>query len=200
MKATNLVLTLIGFSAWTASAWTASATAPAPGQGFYLKVVGGNALLNGAVLRDNNTYDLGVTRSPYYDAGAYGDHPSPISISTQNASELLVSPTNPHPGPISGRLALVSDGVGDWTLSKAFPQSEGSWNVGPNRDGVMVKVVGWEFKDAIWGSGTVLRWADATSSGRWIAVKKIVDSDGFQFERWVIHWFEGMFDPDELLP
>ena len=171
------------------------AATPPPGQAFYLKVVGGNTLINGAVLRDNNTYDLGVTPPPYYNSPPYGDRPIPISISTTNASELLVSPTNPHPGPISGRLALVSDGAGDWTLSKAYPQSGGLWNVGPGRENAVVKVVGWEFKDAIWGGGaTVLRWTDATSSGRWIAVKSTVTPfEGAPYVRWVVHWFEGMY-------
>lgn len=169
-----------------------TAAAPTPGQAFYLKVVGGDALTSGAVLRDNNTYDLGVTPPPYYNNGGYGDHPSPISVSTENANELIVSPTNPHPGPISGRLALVSNGPGDWTLSKAFPQSDGTWNVGPGRESATVKVYGWEFKDAIWGSGTVLRWTDPTSSGRWIAVKNTINPpDGPSYVRWVIHWLEG---------
>lgn len=171
------------------------AAVPSPGQTFYLKVVGGNALINDSVLRDNNTYNLGVTPPPYYNNPPYGDHPTPISISTSNTSEFLISPTNPHPGPISGRLALVSDGAGDWILSKAFPQSGGGWNVGPGRDNVTVKVVGWEFKDAIWDCGaTVLRWADATSSGRWIAVKSTeTPFEGEPYVRWTVHWFEGMY-------
>ena len=168
------------------------AQAPPPGQPFYLKVVGGNTLINGAVLRNNNTYDFGVTPPPYYNSPPYGDHPIPISISTTNTSELLISPTNPHPGPVRARLALVSDGAGDWILAKAIPQSGGLWNVGPGRDNAVVKVVGWEFKAAIWGGATVLRWADATSSGRWIAVKSTVTpSDGAPYAKWVVHWFEG---------
>ncbi|KAF2111204.1 hypothetical protein BDV96DRAFT_666466 [Lophiotrema nucula] len=169
-----------------------SATAPPPGQTFYLKVVGGNTLTSGAVLRDNNTYDLGVTSPPYFDSLPYGDHPSPISVATDSSGELIVSPTNPHPGPISGRLALVSNSSGDWTLSKAFPQPGGIWNAGPDREDATVKTVGWEFRDATWGGGaTVLRWADASSSGRWIAVKKDVQLfEGAPYVRWVLHWVE----------
>jgi hypothetical protein len=189
MKVVNQVLAVLGLM--SASSYAA---APAPGQAFYLKVVGGNALTSGAVLRDNNTYDLGVTAPLYYDNPPYaGDHPSPISISTDNLSELIISPTNPHPGPISGRLALVSNGPADWTLSKAFPQSEGRWNVGPDRDNATVKVYEWKFKDAPWGNGaTVLRWSDTKCSGRWIAAKKnVTPFEGPPYVRWVIHWLEG---------
>ncbi|KAF2247100.1 hypothetical protein BU26DRAFT_341746 [Trematosphaeria pertusa] len=186
MKPTSLFFTVAALVASTLSA-------PTPGQGFYLKVVGGNSITSGALLRDNNTYDLGVTPPPYYNSNGYGDFPKPISISKENASELLVSPTNPHPGPISGRLALVSDGPGDWTLSKAFPQSGGSWNVGPDRENATVKTVGWQFKSVPWGSGTVLRWSDKSCSGRWIAVKTHVKPyEGPEFDRWVIHWYEVM--------
>ncbi|KAF2257954.1 hypothetical protein CC78DRAFT_538165 [Lojkania enalia] len=189
MKVTALSLTLINLCASLSSA-----TTPCPGEAFYLKVVGGNDLTSGAVLRDNNTYDLGVTPPPYYNNAPYGDHPSPIYISTSNSSEVLIAPTNPHPGPIAGRLALVSNGTGDWTLSKAFPQPGGEWNVGPNRDNATVKVVGWEFKDAIWNCGTtVLRWSDPTCSGRWVAVKTtMVPYEGNPYVRWALHWFEVM--------
>jgi hypothetical protein len=170
---------------------TLSAAAPTPGQAFYLKVVGGNSVVSGAVLRDNNTYDLGVTPAPYYNSPPYGDFPSPVSVSSTNPTELIISPTNPHPGPISGRLSLVSAGNGDWTLSKAFAQSGGTWNVGPGRDGATVKVYGWGFTEA--NGKTLLRWVDGIA-GRWIAVKTVVVPwEGAPYDRWIIHWLQGMF-------
>lgn len=173
-----------------------SAPAPIPGQGYYLKVIGGNSLTSGSLLRDNNTYTLGVTPPPY-DDGVYGDHPNPISVSTENTNEIIISPTEPHPGPVSGRLALVQDnGVGDWTLSKAFPRPGGEegWNIGPDRENAVVEVYGWEFADAESGKEMVLRWKD---EGRWVAAKTQVNppEGGEGFERWVVHWLQGMCAP-----
>ncbi|KAF1952179.1 hypothetical protein CC80DRAFT_508231 [Byssothecium circinans] len=176
------------FSAFAAISAAVSLAAPTPGQGFYLKIVGGNALTSGAVLRDNNTYDLGVTPAPYYSNPPYGDHPLPISVSAESATTLIVSPTNPHPGPISGHLALVQAGEWDWTLSKAYPQPGGTWNVGPGRDGAVVKESGWNFAEV--NGKTVLRWA--LSNGKWVVVKTIITPfEGAPYERWVVHWVEG---------
>ncbi|KAF2683787.1 hypothetical protein K458DRAFT_418772 [Lentithecium fluviatile CBS 122367] len=180
------------FSLLIAAVFTSAlpSAAPTPGQPFYLKVVSDNALLSDAVLRDNNTYDLGITPPPYYSNPPYGDFPSPVSVSSTNASELIVSPTNPHPGPISGRLALVSAGEGDWTLSKAFPQPGEAWNVGPGKEGAVVRVYGWGFVDGEGVVGTVLRWVDGIK-GRWIAVRTVVAPwEGAPYERWVLHWRE----------
>lgn len=171
---------------------TLTSAAPTPGQAFYLHLSSSIPLLSGAVLRDNNTYDFGVTPAPYYNNPPYGDHPSPISVSSTNPAELIVSPTNPHPGPISGRLSLVSAGPGDWTLSKAFSTDGVVWNVGPGREDAVVKVYEWGFEDSQAGA-TVLRWKEGPE-GRWIAVKGIVEPwEGAAYERWVVHWLEGMF-------
>jgi len=175
----------ITFILATAIYASASLAAPTPGIAFYLKVSGGPPITTTPVLRDNNTYDLGITPAPYYSNPPYGDHPLPISISTTNASELIVSPTNPHPGPISGRLALVVAGPDDYTLSKAFPQSGGGWNVGPDRLNAVVKTTGWRFV------GDKLKWLEG-DCWKWAIVKKVITPfDGPAYERWVVHRVKG---------
>ncbi|KAF2726730.1 hypothetical protein EJ04DRAFT_571000 [Polyplosphaeria fusca] len=160
-------------------------SAPAPGKGFYLNAIVLDAAINNTLLRDNNTYTLGLTQPPYADT----DHPSPISISTQNASELIVSPTNPHPGPISGRLALVQNGPNDWVLVKAFPPVEGRpyWNVGEDSETAVVKTSDWGFGEK--NGKTVLTWNGASF---WYTLRgRHSSGDGKGYDRWMIFWAKG---------
>jgi len=166
----------------------ATCAAPAPGVPFNLKVLGGNAISQNVLLRDNNTYFLGVSKPPYAD-GIYGDNPLVFSISTQNATEIIISPTAPHPGPISGRLALVENAPNDWVLSKAFPPVEGRpyWNIGKDSESAIVTTQGLGFAER--DGRTVLVWS---GRGRWVIIETHTgDGNGKSWDRWIVVWIRG---------
>lgn len=141
---------------------------------YFLRFVGGNTVINGQLLRLNTSTQAspGVSEPPYNPA----DHYSRFSDSV--AGELRVVPTNPHPPPVPGFLALSEDE----SVQGALRLIE-TWH--PETEGVQVS--GWRIQRPRCGGSSLLRFGEG-SQNRWIAVQEVTTQG---VTRWVPWWVTG---------
>ncbi|CAI4220061.1 unnamed protein product [Parascedosporium putredinis] len=109
--------------------------------------------------------------APYNPADHY------TRFSDSEAGKLRVIPTNPHPGPVSGYLALAEDE----NVQGALRLVE-TWQ--PNSEGVQAS--GWKIKRQC--DGTSLLRFGSSRDNRWIAVEEQTAQGG---KRWIPWWVTG---------
>jgi hypothetical protein len=152
---------------------------------FWLRVVGGNELVDNKLLRNNNTYSLGVSLPPYNPS----DHFSRLTIFSapdiSSAPNITVVPTNPHPGPIAGHLALNGTAPSSSTSFK-FKLFE-TWH--PDTEPGEIHLDNWSSTQDD-GGKTWLRYdgqgEGLGGQGRWVAIKG--ETPFYRQEFWSPWW------------
>lgn len=141
---------------------------------YFLAFIGGDTAIDGQLFRLNNSSPIispGVSEPPYNPADHY------TRFSDSEAGKLRVIPTNPHPGPVSGYLALAEDE----NVQGALRLVE-TWQ--PNSEGVQAS--GWKIKRQC--DGTSLLRFGSSRDNRWIAVEEQTAQGG---KRWIPWWVTG---------